>query len=171
MRRALLLPAVCLLAWSCGTAGVEDIIYGPDTVPGTQMTTDERTLALEVFALVNEARAENELPPLVWNEAAADVAYDHAVDMRVRGFYDHVNPDGVGACERLMARQIPMDGCGGENIARNNPSPRDVMDAWLASPSHRPLILAPGVTHLGVGVHTGRDGPWWVQQFYRYTGP
>lgn len=161
------LAVLCVSLAACGTGGVEALFRGPDTPPGEMMTDGERELALEVFALVNEERARNQLDPLVWSEEAADVAYDHAVDMRVRDFYDHTNPDGVGACERLLARQIPMDACGGENIARGNPTPEDVMAAWMASPDHGPRILSPGVTHLGVGVHTGRDGPWWVQDFYR----
>lgn len=161
------LLAGCLLLPGCGAGdGVRDVFEGPDTPPGASMTAAERALALDVLQRVNAERAAAELEPLAWDEAASDVAYDHAVDMRLRSFYAHMNPDGLSACDRMWAAQIDMDFCIGENIARNNPTPSDVMAAWMASDVHRTAILAPRATHIGIGVHTGRDGPWWVQEFY-----
>ncbi|MDF1700736.1 MAG: CAP domain-containing protein [Planctomycetota bacterium] len=162
---ALLLLLGVLAGCGGGGGGLPD-----DPPPGDTMTPAEHTLAREVFALVNEARAQVQLPPVVWSEAAAGVAFEHAADMRVRDFYTHENPDGVSPCERLIAREIPMSACGGENIARSNPTSQDVMAAWMGSADHRANVLSPGVTHLGVGVHLASAGPWWVQDFYRYTG-
>lgn len=172
MPRLLVLSALVFLGSfmlaGCGVAdAVEDTFTeSKDTAPGTQMTLGERGLAIAVFQKVNEIRAREGLPLVQWDERAADAAYDHAVDMRSRGFYAHTNPDGRSPSDRLRAADVEMDVFGGENIARHNDSPDDVMNAWMNSATHRTTILAPRLTHLGVGVHTGRDGPWWVQEFF-----
>ena len=140
-----------------------------DTPPGVSMTGEERSQALAVAQMVNELRAANGLSPLAWDEVAADAAYDHAVDMRVRGFYAHTNPDGLTPLDRLQRADVDLDYFGGENIARHDKGPREVMDAWINSPSHLRTLLGPGLTHMGVGVHLGRGGPWWVQEFYVRT--
>jgi len=35
---------------------------------------------------------------------------------------------------------------------------QNLVDRWMDSPGHRANILAPGVTHIGVGSHVG--GQW-----------
>jgi len=166
--RSLFLLLLLPFLSACGMGGLVDSLVGSklDTPVGESMTSGERSLALEVFALVNRERLSAGVEPLVWDEAASDAAYDHCTDMRVRGFYDHVDPDGDGPCERLHAAGVETFSCGGENIARNNPTAADVMNAWMNSPGHRLNILAPGYTRIGIGVHTGKGGPWWTQDFF-----
>ena len=130
------------------------------------MTGEERAQAIMVAQMANELRAANGLEPLIWDEIAADAAYDHAVDMRLRNFYAHNNPDGLTPLDRMQRAGVDMLYFGGENIARHNKGPREVMDAWINSPSHLRVLLGPGLTHIGVGVHLGKGGPWWVQEFY-----
>lgn len=164
---ALALPGSGLLA-GCGVADMVEQSFSEekDTPAGLQMTAGERGQALAVANLVNQIRVAEGLDPLIWDEVAADAAYDHAVHMRHRGFYAHEDPEGLQPLDRLQRAGVDMDFFGGENIARHNKTPHDVMSAWMASPSHRHVILAPGITHIGVGVHTGKGGPWWVQEFF-----
>lgn len=159
---------MALLLAGCGVADVVEDSFGEqkDVPPGASMTGEERGQAIAVAQMANELRAANGLEPLIWDETAADAAYDHAVAMRVRGFYAHNDPDGLTPLDRMQRAGVDMDYFGGENIARHNKGPREVMDAWIHSPSHRRVLLAPGVTHIGVGVHLGRGGPWWVQEFF-----
>ena len=163
-----LLAALCLATLpACGLGGFMGDQSGAkfDTPVGESMAASERVLAQQVHALVNAERAVRGLPPMVWDEAASDVGYDHCVDMRVRGYYAHVNPDGETPCDRMQRGGVIMDGCAGENLARHNESAPDVVAAWMASPPHREGILSPGITHVGVGVHTGSGGPWWALEF------
>jgi len=164
----LLLALSALALPACGAADlVDDLISEEkDVAPGEQMTADERGQALRVAQLVNQVRAENGLEPLIWDEVAADAAYDHAVDMRQRSFYTHTNPDGLTPLDRMERAQVDMSWFGGENIARGNDGPDAVMAAWMNSPGHRSSVLAPGFTHIGVGLHDGAGGPWWVQEFF-----
>jgi uncharacterized protein YkwD len=167
--RSLFFPLLLALA-GCGVGGIDAIDDalgnggGNGGSPAATMSASERTLAEQVLALVNEERATNGLAPVSWNEAAASAAYDHAVDMDVRNFFAHDNPDGESPGTRLA--QAGVGGRGwAENIARGQADPISVMDAWMNSPGHRTNILNPAYRYLGVGVHTGVDGPWWVQDF------
>jgi uncharacterized protein YkwD len=99
--------------------------------------------------------------------AASQVAYEHCVDMDVRDFFSHTNPDGDGPGDRIAAAEISHAGWG-ENIAWGYASPQAVMDGWMNSPGHRANILNSAWTHVGIGVHApGVGGPWWTQVFLR----
>jgi uncharacterized protein YkwD len=52
-------------------------------------------------------------------------------------------------------------GYAGENIAKGQRSPQEVMDAWMNSQGHRENILSPNFTMIGVGYYNG----YWVQEF------
>jgi len=168
----LLLPVLLLASAAlggCGVGGIdaldEALGNGGSGAPiAATMSASERSLAEAVFALVNEERARTGIEPVAWSEPAATAAYDHAVDMDLRDFFAHDNPDGASPGTRLA--RVGVGGRGwGENIARGQASAAAVMDAWMNSPGHRANILNPTYRFLGVGVHTGIDGPWWVQDF------
>jgi uncharacterized protein YkwD len=161
---ALSLPA-------CGVGGVDAIDKAlgngggsGNPPPAATMSQQERAYALQVLDLVNQERQTRGIEPVAWNEAAASAAYDHATDMDVRGFFDHDNPDGDGPGQRLAAVGIAGTAWA-ENIAQGQGSPETVMAAWMNSPGHRTNILGTGYRSLGIGVHLGVDGPWWVQDF------
>ena len=153
----------------CGAGGVQDLIddySGNDggSVPAATMSVEERAFADEVLALVNQERAARQLAPLTWDDGCADAAYAHAVDMDVRGYFDHDSFDGKDPGDRLRAAGVSSSGWG-ENIARGQGSPQAVMNSWMNSDGHRANILNPSWRRLGVGVHIAIDGPWWVQDF------
>ena len=172
LRRPLLCVSFAVLGLvlvGCGAGGVQDLIDdysggGGGATPAATMSTAELAFAEEVLALVNQERTARQLAPLVWDDACADAAYAHAVDMDVRGFFDHSSPDGKDPGDRLRAAGVSTSGWG-ENIARGQGSPQAVMDAWMSSDGHRANILNGAWRRLGVGVHLGVDGPWWVQDF------
>lgn len=137
-----------------------------DVPPGQSMSPLERTQAQQVLHDVNAARSAAGLAPLAWDAAAADAAYDHAVDMRLRGFYDHVNPEGLGPCTRLRDAGVESFVCGAENIARGEDTAGEVVAVWMGSDGHRQNILNALATHAGVGVTLGAGGPWWTIDFF-----
>jgi uncharacterized protein YkwD len=51
----------------------------------------------------------------------------------------------------------------GENIAKGQPSPEAVVNAWMNSSGHRANILNSTFTHIGVGYASG--GSYWTQMF------
>jgi len=160
------LLAVSLLLVACGGASAPSV---PEGGAGTLLiaSSGEQAWALRVLDLTNLERSSRGLAPLVLDAAASAAAYDHCWDMDARDFFDHVNPDGDDPADRLRDHGVELI-VAGENIARGQASPEEVVQAWMASPAHRENILYPGWTHIGIGIHAGPErGPWWAQEFYR----
>ncbi|SEK27581.1 Uncharacterized conserved protein YkwD, contains CAP (CSP/antigen 5/PR1) domain [Blastococcus sp. DSM 46786] len=116
----------------------------------------------EVLALVNAQRAQAGCGPVAADAGLAAVARAHSAGMRDRGFFDHVDPDGLGPFDRADRAGVSARA---ENIARGQADAAAVMTSWMNSPGHRANILDCGLTRLGVGVATGSGGPWWTQLF------
>ncbi len=147
---------------ACGGGGGGGGVGAPPVPPPPSAT--ELQYARRVVDLVNQERTSRGIDPVAEDADAAEAAYGHAVDMDVRVFFDHVNPSGEDPGDRL-SRAGMFWTTWGENIARGQATPEDVMADWMASAGHRDNILDPAFTRLGVGVHQGPDGPWWVQDF------
>lgn len=158
----LILLAALLLA-ACDQDGSDNPKPQPYS-SGNAPASSELQLALDCFDKLNEVRVFHGVPPLAWDNGIAQVAYDHSYDMRARLFYAHVNPDGDGPGQRLMAQSVYYI-TASENIAKGQESVMDVMIAWDNSPSHKAAMLDPSYTHVGIGVRQGSDGPWWTQNF------
>jgi uncharacterized protein YkwD len=152
---------VTIFLSGCGGLGADPGVPAP---PAEAMSLTERTFAEEVLLLVNVEREREGVPPLVWDEAVAQVAFDHAQDMASEQYFEHVSLDGSTPGDRLADAGI--DGTWwGENIAMGQPDPQAVVDDWMTSEGHRANILEPQFDRLGVGVRFGWDGPFWVQDF------
>jgi uncharacterized protein YkwD len=134
----------------------------PGTIPA-QKVTSEAAAEAEVLKLVNQERAKVGCSPVTPNGPLRKLAEAFSRDMAARNFFDHTDPDGKDPWQR--AAVLGITDLGGENIARGQTTPQDVMDAWMNSPGHRANILNCDFTTLGVGVHFGSGGPWWTQDF------
>jgi uncharacterized protein YkwD len=163
----------------CGGVGVGDLVdeiqdgmddgdggLPPPPPPAGTMTEDEEAMALECFDRMNAERRDAGVDELQWLDPATDAAFLHSLDMDVRDFFDHVNPDGDGPGTRLHAQGIPWSACA-ENIARGYVDAEAVIAGWMASEGHRENMLSPLYTHVGVGVREGAGGPFWTQNFVR----
>ncbi len=116
-----------------------------------------------MLALVNTERATAGCAPVSADAGLATVARAHSADMRDRGYFSHVTPEGLDPFAR--ARAAGFGHARAENIASGQPDAAAVMAAWMASPGHRQNILDCDLRTLGVGVATGAGGPWWTQLF------
>ncbi|WP_424211576.1 CAP domain-containing protein [Streptomyces sp. BI20] len=116
-----------------------------------------------VLALVNVERAKVGCRPVRANPPLAALAGAFSKDMKERGFFDHVDPDGRTPWDRADAAGI--SGLAAENIGRGQGDAASVMAAWMGDPEHRANILDCEFRTLGVGVATGSGGPWWTQLF------
>ena len=143
--RLLLLAALLALLPACGDGGPLSGLSGKpgDTIPGPTMSPQEEAFAREVLVRINRERAAVGVDPVVWDDGASQVAYEHCVDMRTRGFVGHRNPDGLSALDRMRAAGVDAFTCV-ENVARGHQTPLGVMGGFLASPNHRATMLNPG---------------------------
>jgi len=98
--------------------------------------------------------------PLVWNNALALAANDHAVDMESNDYFSHISPSGTSPIQRALLR-----GYSGkyvwENIAKGYTSVQDVMDAWIESGSHCKAMMDSMPVSMGAADVQG----YWVEEF------
>jgi uncharacterized protein YkwD len=109
-----------------------------------------------MLALVNAARADEGLAPLVMDGALVAVARAHSLDMAERNFFSHVNPDGENPGDRLHAAGI-FPSRWAENIAGAG-STSQAHNLLMNSSGHRANILNPNLGRIGIGVLVG--GPY-----------
>lgn len=133
---------------------------------GLQDLERVRLLALE---RVNQARAEQGLPPVVADPRLDEAAQAHADDMLEHRYYGHVGPGGKTARTWVRRSHYGQFTYLGENIAKGLFEPAEMVDRWLASKDHRANILHQDARETGLGLAFG-DTPdgflvLWVQLF------
>ena len=111
-----------------------------------------------VLAMTNDLRRRHGLPVFLKDESCQNAARGHSADMFTRNYFSHTDPEGRAVKERLPDNHAIR--LWGENLWTGrgyDPSKvqhlaRMIMVGWMNSPGHRKNLLAPGYTHLGVGV-------------------
>jgi uncharacterized protein YkwD len=119
----------------------------------------------EVFRIVNEQRAIVGLDPYRHNAILEESAQDYAELMQKETFFAHVTPDGGTLKDRMHASGYYKGGnysyYYGENLARGQDSPEEVVEDWMNSPPHREAIMSESFLEIGIG----KAGEYWVQHF------
>ena len=127
---------------------------------GADLDPNER-VALELVDLINLERNRRGLPNFQVNASVSAAAMAHAGDMAAREQLAHIGTDGSDAGARLHRAGFAWR-TWGETIGAGFATPQPVMDAWLASPDHRPSLLG-DTTYAGAGVvATAGNVPYWV---------
>lgn len=116
--------------------------------------------ASQVIDLVNQERANAGLQPLKSDALLNKVAMIKAKDMNDNNYFDHQSPT-LGSPFDLMRAQGVNFNTAGENIAKGQRNPQEVMNAWMNSDGHRKNILSSSFTSIGVAYYNGV----WVQAF------
>lgn len=130
----------------------------PETTP--TVTKDQAAFASRVVELVNQERAKGGLAPLKMDDKLSQVAMIKAKDMYDNHYFDHQSPT-YGSPFDLMRAQGVSYSYAGENIAKGQTSPEQVMQDWMNSDGHRKNIMNPNYTSIGVAYYNGE----WVQEF------
>lgn len=143
-------------------------ISNPDLIyPGQVLTipmTDSSVVSFEkeVVRLVNEIRAQRGLKELTYNWELSRVARYKSQDMKDNTYFSHTSPV-YGTPFQMMKDFGITYRSAGENIARGQRSPQEVVNAWMNSEGHRANILNTSFTQIGVGYVA--DGNYWTQMF------
>jgi len=125
------------------------------------------TYEQQVVDLVNKERAAVGLPALKVNTKLSGVAEKKAEDMRDGNYFSHTSPT-YGSPFDMMKQFGISYSSAGENIAKGQRTPADVMNGWMNSPGHKANILNSSYTEIGVGYVTDSNGnTYWVQHFIR----
>ncbi|MBI4098092.1 MAG: hypothetical protein HY426_03555 [Candidatus Levybacteria bacterium] len=108
----------------------------------------------ELINFTNQKRAENGLPTLSSNTALNSAASKKAEDMFAKNYWAHNSPDGTTPW--VFIKQAGYNYVyAGENLAKGFNSATDVVNAWMASSTHRENILSPNFKDVGFAVKSG----------------
>uniref|UniRef100_UPI002F3F30D3 CAP domain-containing protein n=1 Tax=Intestinibacter sp. TaxID=1965304 RepID=UPI002F3F30D3 len=120
---------------------------------------------LEVLEIVNKERKSNGLKPLTLNKELSNVATIKSQDMINKGYFDHTSPTYGSPFDMMKSFGISYKAAG-ENIAKGQKTPSEVMNSWMNSSGHRANILSANFTELGVGIAKDSKGTiYWTQMF------
>jgi len=123
-------------------------------------TAAEKANIDEVFALLNQHRANNGVAPLTYDNQLESAIQGHCLHMATHSFFDHSAPE-TSVSSPWTRAEICGTSASGENIAAGQSSPPDVMSSWIGSSGHNANMLDPGFTRVGIGYHDS----YWGQIF------
>ena len=109
----------------------------------------------QLLDITNSDRQAAGLPPLSLNNDLSQAAIGKANDMFSKDYWAHVAPDGTTPWVFIKNAGYTYV-YAGENLARGFTTPQSVVDAWMASPSHRENMLSPHYKDVGFAVETGK---------------
>lgn len=129
-------------------------------------------LRLEVLRLVNLERERAGVSPLALHPLLTTSAQSYAEEMGDGGFFSHVTPSGKTLKDRIRVSgyydrsfseecQCVRGYSLAENLARGQRTPKEAVEAWMKSPSHREAMLSREYQDTGIGIFAGL----WVQHF------
>lgn len=109
----------------------------------------------ELLALVNEERARNNLPPLVLDTSLEDAARRKASDMFSKNYWAHFAPDGTTTPWKFIKDSGYNYTVAGENLAKGFTDSGSIVNAWMASQTHRDNILSSKYHDVGFAIVEG----------------
>ena len=108
----------------------------------------------QIIALTNAKRAQSGLVQLSSNSQLSQAAASKAGDMYAADYWAHNSPSGKTPWNFITAAGYRYL-YAGENLARDFSDASSVVEAWMASPSHRSNILDDHFKEIGVAVASG----------------
>jgi uncharacterized protein YkwD len=118
-----------------------------------------------IFALANQARAQEGVGRLDWDPALADAALQHCLRMAAEGPISHQyngEPDLSTRTAQAGAHYSVIE----ENVAMG-PSANTIHEQWMHSPGHRANLLSPDVDRVGIAVVAAHGSLYAVADYSR----
>jgi hypothetical protein len=119
-----------------------------------QANNEAAVIEADIIALTNERRSAAQLQTLAPSSALSKAALRKAEDMARKGYFSHRGPDGKEPWGWIVEAGYRYTRAG-ENLAVRFTESGQVVEAWMASPSHRANILKPNYSEIGVGMAEG----------------
>ena len=137
----------------------------PESTPEQKPSTDFSSYQQQVLDLVNAERTKRGISTLTLDSNLSSVATKKSQDMVNKNYFDHTSPT-YGSPFDMMKQFGISYRTAGENIAKGQKTPQEVVTAWMNSEGHRKNILNPNFTNLGVGIAKDSKGTtYWTQMF------
>ncbi|KHF34132.1 Cysteine-rich secretory protein family protein [Paenibacillus sp. P1XP2] len=121
---------------------------------------DSTQFAQQVLDLVNKERSKAGLGSLSMDDELSKMAMAKAQDMYNNNYFDHNSPTHGSPFDMMKEYGITYQSAG-ENIAKGQTTPTQVMNDWMNSPGHKANILNKSFTKIGIAFYNNE----WVQEF------
>lgn len=128
----------------------------PNVTPKEDVAMSDEDFIKSVFQIVNQERAKNGLPNLLYADGLQDYASLRANECSQ--LFSHTRPNGESALNYVMNQGAFYSG---ENIAAGQRTPEEVMNSWMNSSGHRANILSKNFKYIAIGYYKN----YWVQIF------
>lgn len=136
----------------------------PKTPTAQTNSTSLTDAEQQMLKLVNDARAQNNLPALKVDMQLCNVARIKSQDMIDNNYFSHSSPKYGSPFDMMKSFGVNFVQAG-ENIAGNQ-NVQNAENALMNSPGHRKNILSPDFTHIGIGIKSGGPyGMMFTQEF------
>jgi hypothetical protein len=112
---------------------------------------------IQVEALLHDTNAQRQtlgLAPLTLNSQLSEAAARKAADMFAKNYWAHNSPTGTTPWDFITASGYKYV-VAGENLAKNFSTSEAVVNAWMASPTHKDNIVKPSYKEIGFAVVNG----------------
>ena len=139
----LVLALLMQLVYGYFTAGRLEVLGRVSSITVSELLTD-----------TNEQRKAASLGELKINEELSQAAFMKAKDMIANNYWAHTSPSGITPWKWLADAGYNYD-VAGENLAKNYPTAKATVDAWMASQTHRANILNDKYQEVGFAVVDG----------------
>jgi uncharacterized protein YkwD len=107
-----------------------------------------------VLRLMNDYRADRDLPPLHADAKLTSAAEDRMRDMEDGGWWGHESPEGISPFVWLAARDYRFASAG-ENLASGFETAKLLVASWMESPGHRENIMGAEYDECGIAIIEG----------------
>ena len=152
--RPSILGRVSILFFLVITLAVEGFLVASLAAQQSDGSFLSAVIASDIIDFTNSARHTNAVASVQENSLLDDAALAKAEDMASKGYFAHISPDGTLPWVWITSTGYDYQNAG-ENLAVRFSDSKDVVNAWMASPSHRDNILRSNYSEIGVGVAEG----------------
>jgi uncharacterized protein YkwD len=126
---------------------------GASSSSTTCSPTENATYVSDLQTLINDARTNNSLPALSFNQKLAKASKDHATDMLCNNYLSHIGLNGSTPESRVTAAGYTAS-IVVENLYALSPAyggnPQSAFNWWMNDPTNRANILNKDVTEIGI---------------------
>jgi hypothetical protein len=163
-----LLRKVCLVIYTIILVAVNSFggLFGISKAYASSITPEN------IIALSNQERTAAGLNTLTSNSKLAAAAMAKAQDMFEKQYWDHFGPNGETPWQFIIAQGYNYV-YAGENLAKGFRTAEGVIEAWMASPTHKENLLSRNYKDIGIavmdGVLLGKQTTLVVQMFGNLT--
>jgi uncharacterized protein YkwD len=120
----------------------------------------------QLYEAANRERQSHGLASLTWNEALADAARKHALEMAKHGSVSHQFSGEPNLPTRARLADVHYSWLA-ENVDQG-PSAATIHQRFMASPLHHANILDTDMNSVGIGM-AERDGQWFAVEDFAKT--